>query len=65
MNNKDVNINVFKYHVLCTNGKILVRIKIGLNLYFQVSPWSHSSSCVRSCRPFIVLVTSSAGFVES
>ena len=30
-------------------------------LYFQVSPSSHSISCVTSCRPFVTFVTSSAG----
>ena len=27
-------------------------------LYFQISPSSHSISCVRSCRPFVVLTSS-------
>ena len=32
-------------------------------LYFHVSPSAHSISCVRSCRTFVNLLTSSAGFV--
>ena len=32
---KCTTINVFKYHVSCTNGKISVRIKIGITFIFM------------------------------
>ena len=48
--------NAFKYHVSCTDGKILVGIGI---TFFTVVLFN---SCVLSCRPFVV-ITFSTGLV--
>ena len=48
-------INIFKYHVSCTDGKISVRIDL---LFYP------SNTCVfLSCRPFVVNTTFSACLV--
>ena len=54
-----LNINTFKYHVFCTDGKISVRIN--LPLFSIVVP---SIICMfLSCMPFVVITTLSTGLV--
>ena len=61
--NFHLNINTFKYHVSCTDGKILVRIILFLSPNFStVVP---ITSCIFSCRPFVVNATFSTGLVVS
>ena len=55
------NKNYYITH--CIKYKNSVRIKIGITSIFQVSLSSHSICCVRSCRPFVILTTSSVGLV--
>ena len=58
-----IGINTFKYHVLCTDGKISVRINLLCYLYFStVVP---SNICTfQSCRSFVVNTTFSTGLVS-
>ena len=35
-NQQNLAINVFEYHVSCTDGKISVRIKIGITFIFRL-----------------------------
>ena len=54
-------LNTFKYHVLCIDGKISVRINLLFYQFFIVVP---SNTCVfLSCRPFLVITTFSTGLV--
>ena len=46
-----------------TIWNLIMKSQTWNNLYFQVSPSSHLINCVRSCRPFLNLLTSSAGLV--
>ena len=47
--------NTFKYHVLCTDGKISVRNNLLFYLFFTVVPFN--TFVFISCRPFVVSST--------
>ena len=57
-----IQINIFKYHVSCTEGKISVRINLLLYLFFHLRP-IHIFFLFLSCRPFAVNTTFSAELV--
>ena len=55
-------IDVFKYHISCTDGKISIASKLELPLFsgFTVVPFYFY---VHSCRPLVVFMKFSAGLV--
>ena len=55
------NINTFKYHVSCTDGKISVRVIYFYYLFFHCHPTQ--PLCFLSGRPFVVNATFSTGLV--
>ena len=61
--NSPSQVNTFKYHVSCTDGKIRVGIIYFYHLFFHRRP-THKL-CFLSCRTFVVNATFSTGLVVS